>query len=126
VENRSEFRDYDGNKNELSLMTIPLLFNYIYTYNIYARGGPGLWNGFLQRSYISGKLGAGMAYQVFDNGEGEKFTAINFASIAGMGYSFEIMKRRLFLQFHSDFLFITDSEELLVPYMVSVSLNYRY
>jgi hypothetical protein len=125
VENSSEFKDYDGNKNKLSLMTLPLLLNYTYTYKINA-GGSGLWNRFLQRSYLSGKLGAGMAYQVFDNGEGEKFTAINFAGIAGLGYSFEIMKRRLFLKLHSDFLFITDSKSLLLPYMLSVSLNYRY
>ncbi|MFC1669478.1 hypothetical protein ACFL20_03745 [Spirochaetota bacterium] len=135
VKNTSTFSDYADVEREVVLYTIPILINYQYTHNLYEMfsgikgsrpGSGGLWDSFLMRTYLFGKLGAGISYLNFYNGEGKRFQGIFGSVLTSVGFSFEIVKRILYVQLANDFLFIIDENAVLIPYIFTLSLNYRY
>ncbi|MFC1669479.1 LA_0442/LA_0875 N-terminal domain-containing protein [Spirochaetota bacterium] len=133
VKNTSKYEDYIGEKRERVLYTMPVLVNYIYSYNMYdmVRSSPGnsrrgFWNTFLSRTYLVGKIGGGISYLNYDNGEGDKYQGVFGSVLASVGFSFEIVKGIFYFQLANDFLFVIESSAVFVPYIFTLSLNYRY
>jgi len=141
VMNTSVFTDVDGNERILSLQTIPALVSINYRLNFSKFKKKNRSKGDNTKGIIAAesgntpahrwdlifRLGGGVSFMTFDNGEGEIFSGIKGTALAGIGISFEMAKSKFYVEIMNEFFYIPEETgSSIMAYMPSLRLAYRF